>query len=182
MEPAYIERDENKRQKYLKYIEKFAYQSVIFIDETGAYEYFPKRYGRALRGQKVYVKIHGKKGKRTNIIGAICDNTFISYSALEGTVNRDIYTKFIFEKVLPHVKEGRVVVMDNARIHKSDAIKKAIEEKGGELLDLPPYSPDFNPIEHCWALLKRWLRENRDRFSTLAIALKNYFLKWGLDD
>lgn len=182
MEPAYIERDENKRQKYLKYIEKFSYKSVIFIDETGAYEYFPKRYGRALRGQKVYVKIHGKKGKRTNIIGAICDNKFISYSALEGTVNRDIYTKFIFEKVLPHVKEGIVVVMDNARIHKSDAIKKAIEEKGGELLYLPPYSPDFNPIEHCWALLKRWLRENRDRFSTLAIALKNYFLKWGLDD
>jgi transposase len=76
---------------------------------------------------------------------------------------------------VPELSPGQVVIMDNAKFHKDKRTRELIEGAKCELLYLPAYSPDLNPIERYWSKLKRWLKENREKFSQMLDAL-NYFL------
>lgn len=160
-----------------KKIEKIPVENRIYVDETGMHEYPFKTHGWAKKGEKIYTKVHGQKGKRINVIGAIRNNEFIAHKEIYGAVNSVKFLDFVIKGIVPHVKKGDVVIMDNARIHtsKRNEIRKLIEEKGGQLLFLPPYSPDFNPIEHCWGTLKTVVKSTRKFFDSLSIALLNYF-------
>lgn len=113
---------------------------------------------RALRGVKIIESIPGKKRERVSVIGGLIDKKFIAPMVFTGGCNRDVFNVWLEKILIPELKPGTTIVMDNASFHKSSEMKKIIEESGCFFKFLPTYSPDLNPIEHLWHELKSLLR------------------------
>jgi transposase len=114
----------------------------------------PRTHGYALKGQRCYGQQDwGAKG-RTNVIGALLAGSLLTISLFQTTINTDIFTGWIEQDLIPKLPPNSVVVMDNAAFHKGDAMKQSLQNAGHTLLYLPPYSPDYNPIEKKWAQAK----------------------------
>jgi len=92
------------------------------------------------------------------MIGALVLRGFKAVMAVTGPTNGDVFRAYVQEVLVPTLEPGQVVVMDNLSAHKVAGIREAIEAAGARLLFLPPYSPDFNPIEQCWSKVKNYLR------------------------
>ena len=145
----------------------------MYIDETGIQGYIYREYGRALKGKKVYDKITGKKYHRINIVAGKCGDKIISPLVYEKIMDSEFFEKWFKEMFLKEVKENKVIVMDNATFHRKsklyDLCKNA--NKNLRLIFLPPYSPELNPIEKYWALLKRKIKkfDKNDKFVVVPI-------------
>ena len=128
------------------------------MDETGIDTYLYREYGYAPRGQKVNAAISGRKYKRVGIVAAQLGQKIISPFAYSGTMDSRLF-EFWFEKqLLPALPSGAVVVMDNASFHRKTQLISVAQKYGFRLIFLPPYSPEYNPIENFWAWPKRYLR------------------------
>ncbi|NBX74938.1 MAG: transposase [Proteobacteria bacterium] len=123
-------------------------------------------------GKRVCGEVKGRRGERVNMIGAWSSKKgLIAEQLLENvTVNRERFMFWVKNHLAPTLSSASVVIMDNAVWHKGDEIKEIIENTGAKLLFLPPYSPDFNPIEHYWANLKHKIRRCLDK--TLSVLQK----------
>ena len=146
---------------YLNEIKDIPKDDIVYIDETGIQGYIYREYGRALRGKKVYDKISGKKYHRINIVAGKCNDKIISPLVYEKVMDSEFFEKWFKEMSLKEVKENKVIIMDNATFHRKsrlyDLCKNA--NKNLRLIFLPPYSPQLNPIEKYWAILKRKLKK-----------------------
>lgn len=157
--PCYQEQDEDKRALYREAIARFSKDQRIYLDESGLCHKIQRTHGYAKQGERVHGRITGKRKKRTNIIGAWSNqNKLFATQTYEHTVNKSVFVNWIKQRLLPHLKKGMVVIMDNAPWHKGDDIQAMIENTGAKMVKLPPYSPDLNPIEHAWANLKARLK------------------------
>lgn len=149
---------------------------MIYIDESGFDEKLKRDYARAPRGEQVVVDVKGKKAKRINIIAGLSNYKVIAPFIFEGYTKAVLFNKWLKEFLLPIIPEKSVIVMDNAPFHKSKETRELIENSGCELLFLPPYSPDYNPIENYWAILKSKIRkilpETEDISSAIEIVFK----------
>lgn len=101
----------------------------------------------------------GVKRKRLSIIGALNLNLLIAPFVFEGNCTREVFEAYLVKILLPQLKPGQTIVMDNASFHKGGKIQSVIESVGCELKYLPAYSPDFNPIEHWWAPVKYRMKQ-----------------------
>lgn len=120
-------------------------------------------YGRAARGERVVGSAPHNYGPNVTLVGSLGLEGVSAAMSFEGAMNGAVFRVFI-EKVLgPTLSAGDVVVMDNLSAHKVRGIREAIESRGAELLYLPPYSPDFSPIEQCFSKVKTWLRKAKAR-------------------
>nr|MBA3751520.1 IS630 family transposase [Candidatus Dependentiae bacterium] len=128
--------------------------SLIYLDESGIddNEEYPYAWGK--KGPRIYALKPGKRQKRLSIISALHKNTLKAPFVFEGSCNREVFETYLLKVLLPVLKPGQTIIMDNASFHKNGKIKALIESAGCDLLYLPAYSPDFNPIEHQWAPLK----------------------------
>ena len=117
----------------------------------------------------------GNKYHRINIIGAYCNNQCIAPFVHETTTDTKLFNGWVEKCLLPQLKQGQVVVMDNYSIHKSIKTKEMIESVGCKILFLPPYSPDLNPIEKYWAKLKARFRYFKSYSSDFNYTLKLAF-------
>jgi isftu1 transposase len=150
-------------------------ESLVYIDETGIDQCLYREYARAPRGQKVIAKISGRKFKRTNIVAGICQGRWVAPLEYTGTTDGILF-EFWFENcLLKEVKAGSTIVLDNATFHKKTILTSLAKSYYCEVLFLPPYSPDFNPIEKRWAWLKRKLRKILHNFNSFSDALENCF-------
>lgn len=114
--------------------------------------------GRAPRGERLIAKIPHGHWQTTTVIGAL-DITGVRCSmVVDGAVNRDLFDAFCEQALAPQLRPGDVVVLDNLSSHKGVRARAAIEAAGAELIFLPPYSPDLNPIEMIFAKIKQLLR------------------------
>lgn len=148
----------------------------MFIDESGINTSMTRRYGRAPRGQRAEGSAPFDGGTNRTVIGAIRLSGVVTALELEGSANADVFRAFTDNLLVPELKAGDVVVMDNVQTHKATEVQVAIEAAGARLLFLPPYSPDLNPIEQCWAKIKHYLRSVGARTTeSLARALKEAF-------
>ena len=134
---------------------------------------------RALRGKTVEGIKNGKRSRRLNAVGALCNGKHLALHTYTHSMNGDCFEKWFVEHLLKAVPEGHTIIMDNASFHRKEALKTLAKQANVKLLFLPPYSPDFNPIEHSWANMKRWLRDNESSFPTLDSAVFHFF---GLKD
>ena len=134
-----------------------------FIDESGVNISMTRLYGRAQRGERVLGSVPHDHGHNVTIIGSMGLGGIVAAMSFEGAVNGDIFRVFIDQVLAPTLCEGDVVVMDNLPSHKVKGIEEAIESRGATLVYLPPYSPDFSPIEECWSKVKAWLRKIKAR-------------------
>ncbi len=109
----------------------------------------------------------GKRSKRVNIIAAKSRGNIIFFYVFEEKCNGEVFKNYIKNKLCPLLTPGKIIIMDNATFHKGKEIKEQIEKHQRILLYLPPYSPERNPIEHYWAVLKRSLKHFRKMISDI---------------
>ena len=132
-------------------------------------------FARARRGEKVYTEISGNRYQRLSIIAGTCENRYVAPMYFDGYCNTNVVEAWLKKELLPVLTPGHIIVMDNASFHKSVKIKTLIEEAGCELLFLPPYSPDLNPIEKHWAKLKQGLTSLLRQGLNMEESLRVYF-------
>lgn len=119
-----------------------------------------KEYGYQLKSKRLLADRSGKRSKRISVIGARdCNHNLMSPFMFEGYTDKTVFMVYLQQALLPTLKKGQVIIMDNASFHKGDEIKQLIESKGCKLKYLPKYSPDLNPIEKKWAQIKAWFRK-----------------------
>ncbi len=115
-------------------------------------------YARALRGQRARGTRPQKRGKNVSMFGAIALKGIVASLNLLGSTDGLTFEAFVIRKLVPNLWQGATVVWDNSSIHKGKEIEQAIIDAGAKLIYLPPYSPDFNPIENFWSKVKNILR------------------------
>lgn len=122
-----------------------------------------RRYGRGFGGERVREATPAGHWKTLTLLGAMSSQGLIATMTIEAPTDREVFLAYLEQVLCPQLQPGQVVVMDNLSSHKVDGVRERIEAAGAELLYLPPYSPDFNPIEKCWAKLKQRLRSLKAR-------------------
>ena len=155
----------------------------IFLDEMGSNLALTRRYGRAAPGERIHDAVPGDQGGNVSTIGAIDWKGIRTGLSVPGAIEGETMVFFVEELLAPTLKRGDVVFMDNCPIHKLDEIEDLIDARGAGVVFLPPYSPDLNPIEHCWSKVKARLRALKPRTSEdlLAALVDAFALVTGLD-
>ena len=129
------------------------------MDESGINQYLYREHGRGLRGKEVHGEISGKRFARQSVISGLLNGRFFAPMCFEGTCNTSLFNAWLKQMLIPNLTPGQVLILDNASFHKSAESQQLIEAAGCKILFLPPYSPDLNPIEKCWANMKKKVRE-----------------------
>lgn len=132
----------------------------VYLDECGVCHKLQRTHGYSPIGEPIHGLTYGKRKGRTNLIGAWSPGQGLcATQTYPHTINKERFVAWLKEHLLPTLEKGTVVIMDNAPWHKGHDIQVLIESSGAMLLKLPPYSPDFNPIEHAWANLKHKIKK-----------------------
>jgi transposase len=131
---------------------------LIFFDESGINISMTRAYGRAPTHERVYGSVPKNWGDNVTLSAGLTSEGLIAPLRLIGAMNSDIFEAYIEQFVVPELRAGDVVVMDNLSAHKRASIGRLIASAGAELVYLPPYSPDLNPIEMIWSKVKSVLR------------------------
>ena len=152
-----------KRDRWKRYQAKLDPRRLVFIDETWAKTNMTRTHGRCARGQRLVAKVPHGHWKTLTFLAALRCNEITAPFVLDGPINGDWFLAYVEQVLIPTLKPGDVVVMDNLGSHKSQAVRRAIRKAGAHLLFLPPYSPDLNPIEQVFAKLKTLLRKAAER-------------------
>lgn len=134
---------------------------LVFVDESGFRLGTPPRYGWAKRGVKSIGKHICGKWETMTMIGAIALDGFRGFMTVNAPTSSDVFVAFVQQQLVPNLRPGDIVVMDNLAAHKNPEAAAAIRRAGATILFLPPYSPEFNPIERLWAKLKELVRRLR---------------------
>jgi transposase len=132
---------------------------VVFLDETGADTKMTRRCGRAPRGQRLVDKVPHGHWKTTTLVAALRLTGLTAPLVVDGPINGDTFLAYVQQVLAPTLRPGDTVIMDNLSSHKKAGVREAIEAAGAQLVYLPPYSPDLNPIELAFAKLKTLLRQ-----------------------
>jgi transposase len=131
---------------------------LVFLDESGAQTSMTRTRGRAARGRRVVAKVPGGHWKIVTMISAVRTAGPFAAATIVGATDSDVFLTYVREVLAPRLRPGDVVVMDNLSPHKASGVRETIESAGATLRYLPPYSPDFNPIENMWSKVKGKLR------------------------
>jgi transposase len=138
-------------------------ERLVFIDETWASTNMARKYGRALRGERLRASVPHGHWKTTTFVAGLRLSGLTAPFVLDGPINGAWFQAYVDQVLVPTLAPGDIVVMDNLGSHKGAQVRKAIEATGASLLYLPPYSPDFNPIEKAFSKLKALLRKAAER-------------------
>lgn len=136
---------------------------LVFIDETGASTKMARLRGRSPRGERCRAPIPHGHWKTTTFTGALRLTGMTAPMALDGAMNGEAFLLYVERFLAPTLRPGDIVVLDNLPAHKVAGARAAIEAQGARMRFLPPYSPDFNPIEMAFSKLKAWLRKTAAR-------------------
>ena len=135
----------------------------MFIDESGARTNLVRQYGRCLRGRRLVSYAPHGHWKTTTFVAALRQDGFTAPMVLDGAMDGKAFLAYVQQVLVPTLKDGDLVVMDNLASHKRAGVRESIEAAGARLLYLPPDSPDLNPIELAFSKLKSLLRTSAER-------------------
>jgi transposase len=138
-------------------------QRLVFIDESGAKTNMTRLYGRAKAGQRVIDNAPEGHWCTTTMISSVRLDGSTACMVVDGATDKEVFQAYVQHILLPTLKVGDIVVMDNLSSHKNNQVKTMIESAGAQLRFLPPYSPDLNPIEKMWSKIKSILRTLKAR-------------------
>ena len=152
------ERDEAQRAAFRALVAPLDQKRFIFVDETSTNLAMTRSYARAPRGQRVYGTVPRNHGRNLSVIGALGLQGMVAALSVEGAVDTDVFDVFVRQVLVPALRPGDVVLLDNLNVHHASCIEQAVQAAQGQVLFLPSYSPDFSPIEPCWSKVKTFLR------------------------
>jgi transposase len=132
---------------------------LVFLDEFGATTAMQRTHGRAAPGQRVVTKVPHGHWKMISTIAAMGVDGIVSSGSFDAATDTELFVTFVREALVPALEPGQVLVMDNLPAHKSPQIDRLVEAAGARVMRLPPYSPDFNPIEMAISKVKTVLRK-----------------------
>ena len=130
----------------------------VWIDETGSHVGMTRTHSRSPRGERAYATVPGRRGKNRTLITALTLAGMGPGLLLDRPIDRRAFEAYIVDRLAPTLTAGQIVVVDNLKVHDSDVARAAIEARGASFWFLPPYSPDFTPIEEAFSKLKASLR------------------------
>lgn len=151
-------------------------EGIIYVDESGFEPHSYRPGGWSLKGKKVYGQTSGNKRPITSLIAGRCREKFLAPILFEGSTNSQWFNKWLEDCLLKKAPEKATIIMDNASFHKSQKTKKIIEKAGHKILFLPPYSPDLNPIEKDFAIIKKQRAYSNKSINTI-IKMYRYYLE-----
>ncbi len=137
-------------------------RSLVFVEEMGTNVSLSPIYGWSKKGERVYCSVPRNRGKNTTLLASMSAEGMGPSLAGEGATNAEVFETYVERVLPPTLREGQVV-MDNLSAHKGERVRELIEERGCELVYLPPYSPDFNPIEEAFGKMKDLLPKAQAR-------------------
>jgi transposase len=143
--------------------EKVNPQRLVFVDEMGTNTSLTVLRAWSRRGQRAYCSVPRNRGANTTLLSSMSVEGMGPSLAVEGATTAAVFETYVEEVLAPSLRPGQLVVMDNLAAHKGERVKELIEDRGCELLYLPPYSPDLNPIEEAFSKIKRILRKAESR-------------------
>ena len=137
---------------------------LVFVDESGFHTSMTRLYARAPRGERAYGKVPRNRGKNETLIASITLGGAMGASmTVEGDTDAAAFEAYVEHLLAPTLGEGQVVVLDGFGAHRTDKVRELIEARGAELLFLPSYSPDLNPIEEAFSKIKNIIRKAQAR-------------------
>jgi len=151
------------RARWSKATSRVAHRRLLFIDESGARTNMTRLYGRGPRGARVYDRVPNGRWETTTMIAAIGRNGAQAPWVLNGPMDGAAFAVWAEHILVPTLEANDIVVMDNLSVHKNTDARAAIMAVGAQVWDLPPYSPDLNPIEKMWSKVKAYLRKAKAR-------------------
>jgi transposase len=134
-------------------------RSLVFVDEMGTNTSLSPLYGWAKKGERAYCSVPRNRGKNTTLLSSMSVEGMGPSLAVEGATNREVFETYVERILAPTLRRGQLVVMDNLSAHKGERVRELIEGRGCELLYLPSYSPDLNPIEEAFSKIKQLVRK-----------------------
>jgi transposase len=138
-------------------------RSLVFVDEMGTNTSLCALYGWAKKGERAHCSVPRNRGKNTTLLSSMSMDGMGPSLAVEGATNREVFETYVELILAPTLRRGQVVVMDNLTAHKGERIRELIEGQGCELAYLPPYSPEYNPIEEAFSKIKGLMRKAEAR-------------------
>jgi transposase len=132
---------------------------LVFVDEMGVHTSLAPLYGYSPKGERVRLGVPRNRGENTTLLASITLGGMGETMAIEGSTNREVFEAYVEHALAPTLQAEQVVIMDNLSAHKPARVREMIESRGCELIYLPAYSPDFNPIEEAFSKIKGMLRE-----------------------
>jgi len=157
------ERNNYKRGWFRRRARSLSQRRFVFIDESAVNTAMTRRYGRAPRGERAHDSAPRNYGTHTSVIGAMGLRGLVAALMVEGAVDTEVFNAYAEQVLAPKLRRGDVVVLDNLGAHRASRIEEVAEARGARVLWLPPYSPDFSPIEQCWSKIKSYLRGAKAR-------------------
>lgn len=133
-------------------------RQLIFVDECGTHTSLAPLYGYSPKGERLRLCVPRNRGKNTTLLASMSVEGMGPSLAVRGSTTAEVFEAYLEHLILPELEEGQMVVMDNLPAHKPKRVRELIEERGCELLYLPSYSPDYNPIEEAFSKIKGILR------------------------
>lgn len=152
-----------RRTQWKKYQRRLDPSHLVFIDETWAKTNMTPTHGWSRKGTPLLATAPGGHWQTMTFLAALRHDKITAPCVFDGPINGERFLAYVQQFLVPTLKSGDVVIMDNLSSHKSVAVRKAIRNAGARLFFLPPYSPDLNPIEQVFAKLKRLLRKAEER-------------------
>jgi transposase len=172
-----------RTQEYFAKLSQLEQKDLIFIDEMGATLNLVSHYGRAQIGQRAFGPRPTAKGSRLNTIGALSRAGLEATWCFEGTLTSSVFLTFLTQILLPRLKPGQTIVLDNASPHCQSQVAAVLKKASVSVLYLPPYSPHLNPIELCWSKVKNFLKRAQARTKeTLSQSLQDAIAQINSED
>jgi transposase len=152
-----------RRARWKRYQGSLDPARLVFIDETWAKTNMTRTHGRARRGERLVAKVPYGRWHTLTFLAALRSDRIDAPCVIDGPINGESFLAYVEQMLVPTLKPGDIVIIDNLGSHKGKAVRRAIRAAGAKLFFLPPYSPDLNPIEQAFAKLKTLLRKAAER-------------------
>ena len=157
------ERDEQARSAFREYVKLLDWRDLVFVDESGTNITLAPLYGWAPKGERAYGKAPRNWDKNITLIASLSAEGLGAAMSVEGATDGAAFQTYVKHFLVPTLKTGQIVVLDNLQVHKSLKVRELIEGAGASVLFLPSYSPDFSPIEGAFSKVKNLVRKAQAR-------------------
>jgi transposase len=159
-----LERDEFMRATWKVMVaERVEIEQLVFVDEMGTNTSLSPIYAWAPKGRRAHWSVPRNRGANTTLLSSMSVEGMGPSLSVEGSTTSVVFEAYVQQVLAPSLRRGQVVVMDNLSAHKGKRVKELIEERGCELIYLPSYSPDLNPIEEAFSKIKKLVRKAEAR-------------------